>query len=237
MLKKPESKMAKLAVHFKCGDCIHFEKYPKYEKVCSKLGVERHANAPICFSPNIFKLQPLPSDVLNQIGLLFKDFTTSQARILFALLKTKKTFARLGLAFGMPVYICLGPDYLSNYYRAYVIGASVYGDRVVYVTSDLNRRQVSKATIMALLPDSIFTVSKFKRKRKVLGKKGRLVDPGSSFIMRGVKKKEVTIEYEPPTMETVPASWFDKFSKQVGSSKKKIKNLKKGLEFKIRLTK
>lgn len=230
MLKKEAKQTARLSIAWKCGDCIHFQKFAKFEKVCSKLGVTDKALAPSCFSPNVFALQKVAPDVLNQIGLLVKDLSTTQSRILMGVLKSRKAFQRYGLAFGMPVYICFGADYLNNYYKGFVIGVASHGDPMVYVTSDLNKAQINRPAILALLKDSVYNVVKFRAKKQELIKKKRLNDPKNTGIFgSNIKKPTVDVGYEPPSMDQVPASWFDAYARRVGK-----KQSKKGkLEFKV----
>lgn len=236
MLKKEITpKNSRLTIGFKCKECLHFAKHPKFEKLCSKLGVLANADAPACFTPNVYSLQKHSPDVMNHLGLLIKDFSAPEARILIALLRSKKVYERYGLAFGMPVYVRFGADFLGNYYRGYVIGVAPHGEPMVYVTSDMNRKQSNKTVIMALLPDSILTISEFKKKRDELIANKKLKDPNPTVFGKPVRKKHVDIDYEPPTLETVPTSWFDAYStRTLKDSSKKLKKEKDGsLTYKI----
>lgn len=233
-IKSADTKPAKLVLNMKCGDCVHFEHYAKFEKPCSKLGVMKFRDAPDCFMPNVFAFQRMSPDILNQIGILFKDFTPSLARILMGLLYKRKAYSRYGLAFGMPVYFHLGSDYLNNYYRGYVVGVNSRNSQpIVYVTSDLSKKQVSNPAILALFPDSVYNIVAFKKKRQALTEAGRMNDP--KMMLTGSKKKPVAdIGYEPPTMDSVPASWFDLYSK-AGKEKAPFKKGKDGtIEVKVK---
>lgn len=225
MLRKEVKETTKHTIGFKCRDCIHYrqianEKY--YDKVCSKNGVLEKAAAPVrCFHPNVYELQKLVPDVLNQIGLLIKDMTTTQARVLMGVLKWRKEFEHLGLAFGQPVYICFGGDYLNNYYKGFVIGVEKANGRI-FVTSDLNKKQISRPALLSMLRDSVYNVIQFRKKRDDLIKKGKLNDPKESGIFgTSIKKPKADIGYEPPSMDQVPASWFDAYAKRVGKKTKK----------------
>ncbi len=233
-LRSADEKSAKITFTPKCGDCMHFDHYAKFQSVCSKLGVLKNRLAPPCFTENVFVLQKQSPDVLNQIGLLLKDFTPSQARILLAILAKKKKYKEYGLAFGMPVYFHLGSDYLNNYFKGYVVGVANRGEPMVYVSSDLNKKQVNKPAMLALYPDSVFTISQFEKKKKSLADNNRLNDPKITTI--GKKNKtEISdvFDFEPPTLEAAPASWFDIYSK-VGKEKANFKKGKNGIEFQIK---
>lgn len=235
MLKK-EAGLAspKLTIGHKCSECLHFLKIAKFEKVCSKLSVLGNANAPACFNENVYVLQKHSPDIFNQLGLLLKDFSSAQSRILIAVLRKKKTYERYGLAFGMPVYVKFGADYLGNYYRGYVISVSAHGDPMVYVTSDMNRKQSNKPVIMALLPDSVLTISQFKKKRAELLAGKKLKDPTPTIFGKTISKNKVSINYEPPTLENVPASWFDAYARRTIKDSKRLKKEKDGsLTYKV----
>lgn len=234
MLKKEANQSSKLVIGFKCGECLHHTKYAKFEKICFKLGVLAKASAPSCFTPNVFLLQKHSPDVLNQLGLLIKDFSSAQARILVGLLRSRKAYERYGLAFGMPVYVRFGSDYLNNYFRAYVISVTVHGEPMVYVTSDLNRKQTNAPAVMALLPDSVLTISMFKKKKQDLTKRKLLKDPKPTVFGKPVKGKKAEIDYEPPTLENVPASWFDAYARRTLKDSKHLKKNKEGdLTYKV----
>jgi hypothetical protein len=213
----------------KCGDCLHFEKiaHSKYPKPCIHLGVGKKANAPNCYDDNVFLLQRVEPDILNQIGLLHKDMNSSQSRILANTLRRRKQFRRAGVAFGMPVFVCLGRDYLNNYYKGYVIGVQNHGEPLIFVTTDLNKKQVAKPAILSLLKESVLNVQEFARKRRELIKKKHLNDPDNSFMGTKIKKNKADEMYEPPTLETVPETWFDLYAKR------KVKPGSKGLKFKL----
>jgi hypothetical protein len=211
VLKKEQTASNKLQLGFKCGECLHHEKYSKFEKPCIALGVTKQASAPSCFTPNVFRLQKHTPDILNQLGFLLKDFSSADARILLGLLRSKQTYEKYKLMFGQPVYVRLGQDYLSNYYLGYVIGVAGHGNPMVYVTSDMHRTQIANPAIMALLPDSVFSTVTFKKKRAQLKQNNLLVDPKPLFNKRQASKAKADT-YEVPTLESVPASWFENFS-------------------------
>lgn len=208
--KDPSANSTKLSLGFKCGDCLCFAKTARFEQPCEKLGVLRHANAPVCFVPNPFFMQKIQPDVLNQLGLLFREFNAPMKRVLLGLLRSGKTFEDMGLAFGQPVYFCMGEDYLSNYYTGYVIGVTSVMSPSVYVTTDLNKKQLSRPVIATLMPESVHVRSAFLKKREQLIERKRVMDPNHNKFKRVIKKNALE-GYEPPSMDSVPAEWFDDY--------------------------
>ena len=107
----------------RCGDCLHFKHISKFEKVCNTLGIKQFAEAPTCFSPNIYVLTKKNPDTLHQLGMLLRDWTPAETRVFMALLRQKIVMDKnYGLQFGQPVMFKIGGgDYLSNYFKGYVI--------------------------------------------------------------------------------------------------------------------
>lgn len=211
MIKKPiKIHREEVSSEFKCGDCVHLSKEPLFEnKVCSQLGIKHYAAAPIrCFTPNAYLLNTESPEVLFQLGLLLKNFNPRQARIIRAILQQHtKLQKKFKLQFGQPVFFRFGGDYLSNYYRGYVTSFNDVEEGVIYVTSDLGRKQ-RKQPLTARLPrESLYTITEYKKKREQLIKLKRLNDPKPLFAANAVKVDETHV---PPTMENAPKEWFDK---------------------------
>lgn len=233
-MKKKELPASKAAISLKCGDCLHFQKNAKFEKPCSQLGVKHFAIAPQCYSPNVYQLTKQNPDVLFQIGLLFKDFSAQDARILMAVLKQSTSFEKhYKLKFGQPVFFRVGnSDYLSNYFMGYVIGVSEAGENQVFVTSDMHTEQRAQPLVGSFLRENLMTVTEFKKKKEALSKAGRMQDPKPVFNMRASKRMAVDDSYVPPTMDHAPKEWLDKTTYK--QSKKKVKRELDGtLTFKI----
>lgn len=217
LLKEVPANSAKHTIGFRCGDCIHFAKYPRYEHPCKQLGVTPAAKAPACFSPNVFALQKTSPDVLSQLGLLLKDFTATEARVLLGLLMRKKSLLKLGLRFGQRVYFRLfQADYVSNYYSGFVVGVSTFPTQEVYISSDLDKRQVGKPAIVALAVDSVYTYSQYKQIIVKLSKAGKAIDPNHPERKLFEKsKKPIDVGYEPPTLYTAKASWYTAYQRDI----------------------
>jgi hypothetical protein len=239
VLKKsttPERKpAARHLIGFKCGDCLHHEKYPRYEQPCSKLGVTNKADAPECFTPNAFAFGSISPDVLCQLGLILNAFTASQQRVLLGILKNSNAFRKYGFAFGQPVFFHVGNDYLGNYCKGFVIGVVSHGEPLVFITSDLGSRKSKQPVTLALFPDSVISVTDFVKKRNQLVQQDKINDPALARKRKKAGLEKATPEYDPPTMESVPASWFDAYSKPRDDGKKKgkkelytVKKLKDG---------
>jgi hypothetical protein len=194
----------------KCSDCLHFQNVAKFEQPCKKMGIKGYSVAPDCFSPNVYALTKKNPDALFQLGVMLKDFDASDVRVLMSLLKLSVNLDKhYNLRFGQPVFFCLGGrDYLSNYFRGFVIGAANIGTMQLFVTSDMNRKQRGQPATVALMPDSVLTVSAFKKRKAELIKAGKLNDPKPLF--NTTVPKESPVEHVPPTLESAPAEWFDK---------------------------
>ena len=203
----------KNSIGYKCGDCLSFVRNAKFEKPCSQLGVKRFADAPSCFSPDVFILNKKNPDVVQQLGILLNDFSATDMRVFMALLKASKNYEKhYALKFGQPVHFYLNRDYLSNYFRGFVLGVSEAGERQVYVTSDLKSTQRKSPVIATLFRESVFTNAEFKKKREVLIKAKRINDPVPLVkAYKGQPKpSKVTDTYVPPTLEDAPSEWLDK---------------------------
>lgn len=239
MLKKKSHK--KVSLGMQCGDCIHFERMAKYEQPCAMLGVHKKSKAPDCYSPDIFKLRDTKNpDLLGSIGNMFRHLKPKQARILsFILSKQGGALERKKVKFGQPVYFCLGEDYVSHYFKGYVVSAD---DDSVYIVSKLKPK--AENNISASFPrSSIFTFKEYKQIEKRLleqdkvcmtkqdRKRMRVLPTAELIDKKGcVPHVEQFIDsYEPPTLDTAPADWHDIYSAAHESrqkdKKKKPKNL------------
>jgi hypothetical protein len=210
----------------KCGDCLHFKRIAKFERVCDQLGIKHFADAPTCFDPDVYILAKKNPDTLNQLGLMLRDWTSQEVRVFMAMLRQRLSMEKnYGLAFGQPVMFRIGDrDYLSNYFRGFVIGCATVGDGQVFVTSDLSKKQRGQPAMATLMPSSVFPMSKWKKKKEQLIKDKKLKDPNPLYSAP-VEKKELTIDYQVPSLEDAPAAWFDKVEQGNGTlkSKKKLK--------------
>jgi hypothetical protein len=231
--------IGKSSIGIKCGDCIHFKRISKFEKPCSLLGRKHFADAPDCYAPDVYLLAKHNPEILFNLALLYKEFTAQETRVFMSLLKKSKTFEKAKLQFGMPVYFCVSTDYLSNFYRGFVLDVTSSGDaQTVSVTSDLSKAQRDRPMIGMFLRDSIYTVSEFKKKKVQLHKANRLLDPKPKFSAVADKSIVANIDYVPPSMDNAPREWFDKQDKSKAKSKfkgvqKSKRRLDGNLEFNV----
>lgn len=220
--------IGKAFISIKCGECIHFTRVKKFELPCKELGRKHFSDAPGCYDPDVYLLTKQAPDTLSQLALLVKDFSSSEVRVLMSLLKNTKAFEKAGYAFGQPVFFKIGEDYLSNYYRGFVLNVSSQ-DTTVTVTSDLNKTQRSNPLIGFVLSENIYSVSAFRKKKAQLVKQGREIDPAPKFTK--IQKAEIVkADYVPPTMDNAPDDWFNKVD---STGKKKKKRGGRGLVFEV----
>lgn len=207
--------ISKSSIGLKCGDCLFFKQSSKFERPCTELGVKHFSIAPACFSPNVYKLGAKNPDVILQLGLLLRDFDASDTRILMAILKQQTAFEKhYSLKFGQPVYVRIGDDYVSNYYRAFVIGVAECGDSMVFLASDLSRRQRHNPAVMSMFRDSLLTIPQWKAVRKKLQDAGKVIDPKSQ-VTKKARGSMIKIDYEPPTIDQAPKEHRESKSKKV----------------------
>jgi hypothetical protein len=236
MLKKNKViPIAKASIGLKCGDCLHFKRNAKFEKKCSELGVKHFAVAPACYSPDPYILSAQAPDTLYRLGLLLTNFSAKEARVFMAILKQSGSLEKhYKLKFGQPVFFRIGNDYLSNYFRGFVLGIAEEGDAQVYVTSDMEKKQRKQPVIATLLRDSVFTVSEFKKKKQQLLDDNRKQDPNPLFAIQKIKTKMDEL-YVPQSLDSAPPEWFDKVEKKRPKFKNRIKEEADGtLSFKIK---
>lgn len=232
MLKKSSDKKIRLGV--KCGDCIHYDKVKSgiHSDVCVKLGVREKANAPDCFNPDFYKLNVTKSpDVIEDLAKALRHFRPSQLRILaFTLTRGSKMIEKHGLKFGQPVYFSLGHDYLSHYFKGFVVGAT---DEHVIVSSKLKKCKTN--TVGQFYRATLLTRTEWKVRRKNLLASGKIImtDEDKQFhkklplaeLLDEKGRVEVKIpedlDYEPPTLDTAKPEWFERSQKQKKKKGKK----------------
>lgn len=161
-MKVKDKQAGKLNLGMRCGDCIHFKTGPKsplYKDRCSLLGVKNYARACQGYTPNSTLLNRKDGslEAAAKIARLTESMNASQKRVLgYLLTKTSTSLEKMGLRFGQPMYMFLEPtiglgrtaleslrddnfNYLDNYYKAYVMGATDLEDgvREVFLASSL----------------------------------------------------------------------------------------------------
>ncbi len=227
----------KVSLGLNCSDCLHFAGPAKFEKPCGEMGVDPRSRAPDCYNPDVFKLKDTENlELLQEIGQLFRKLKPKQARILsFVLSRQGGALAKQKLKFGQPVYFSLGADYLSHYFKGYVVSAS---DESVYVVSKLNKCKTN--TSLTLERSSVFVRSEYKEIESELLEKNRIfmspeerkrhrVLPIAELLDKKGRVPHVEQfrdDYEPPTIDTAPVEWLHVYEADSQIKRKKKKKPK-----------
>lgn len=236
MLKKDS--FNKVSLGMTCADCVHFQTGPaKFEKICAEIGVDARSRAPDCYTPDVFKLKDIEDpELLKTLGNLIRNFSPKQARILsFLLARQGGSLAKVKLKFGQPVYFSLGVDYVSHYFKGYVVSAS---EDHVYVVSKLKKAKDN--TSLTLLRASVLTRSEYKTLESSLLEEGKVFMSeeerkrfGKLPIAELLDKKgrvphveQFKIDYEPPTIDTAPVEWLNIYEASTEGKRKKKKKPK-----------
>lgn len=203
-----------LAEVFRCGECLHFKQHAhsSKEKPCSQEGVKAVGIAPKCFTPDVSRLAT-NSDQFLHVASMFQSFSYKERRILLGLLRATK---KKGFNVGDKVYFKVGKDYISNYLSGYVMGYSSAGELMLIGSPDAKTRGSAFVAYLKNDESSFLTDSAWKKKRKELRESNKIHDP----LNRTIKKSSVVDNYEPPTIDSVPSSWYTK--------EKEVKKKKKG---------
>lgn len=206
-------------IGLQAGDCLYYNvRHPSIGKSYSEMGIPEYAQANSLFVPNISKLTSQPSDLFHQIGKIIKGYDSSQLRIFTQVMAHSAKLADYGLAFGQPVYINLSSPRIENlqaYYRAYAVSVA-FIDTII-VMGDLYE-DMPNSTMMTVDINSLMTTSEFKEHKK------ELIKAGKTKLSKAEKKIYLTPNHDHhvmsedeyndlqniPTLDTVPASWFDK---------------------------
>jgi hypothetical protein len=227
----------RVSLGLRCGECIHFQAGPrKFEKLCVELGQEAFSHACPEFTPAMNKLAAAPLMDMRALADITAKLNQPQLRLLAYTFRNMDFIRKAGLTFGQTVVFSIdGKDYLENYFSGIVVGASKDG-QTVYVTSDLE--SLNKANCMLTLSiNSIKTLEKYAKHRDVLIKKKRVRAPVPNTyserrtILQLLKMTKgeyalyletithVPKEYQPPSLDAVPADWLD--SRQLDAVERK----------------
>lgn len=193
----------------RCSDCISFEKGPfLYGRACKLNGVSENRPAPSCFNPDFTKLilgtNPM---IMHQLGFFISQFNTSQIRILSSVINkslTLKKYTRFH--FGEEVYINMSGnrEFLSNYYKGYVVGY-LRSNRCVFVSARMSKHRPYTSSIM-VMDDTLLTAEEFKARSAALEAEGKIQDTKSRDA--ATVKKGAGLDYEPPTLDNAPSDWL-----------------------------
>jgi len=193
---------------FKCGECLHFKKHAhsaKGGKPCVELGIKVFALAPKCFTPDITALCT-NTDQFVQVAALFQSTTHKQRRILLGMFRNQK---KKQFPIGTKLYFNVGKEYLSNFLVAYSAGYTSSGELMLIGSPNVKTRG-SSFTSFLKSDEGLLTPTEWKKKRTDLKERGLIFDPANRII----KKASIVDDYEPPSIDAVPAEWYDKTVKK-----------------------
>jgi len=195
---------------FKCGECLHHKKHALASKgkPCVELGIKVFALAPKCFTPDITVLAT-NTDQFVQLAALFQSTTHKQRRILLGLLRNQK---KKQFTIGTKLYFRVGKEYLSNFLVAYSAGYTSSGELMLIGSPNMKTRG-SSFTSFLKSDEGLLTPTEWKKKKAELQEAGLIFDPANRII----KKASVVDDYEPPSIDAVPAEWYDKTVKKTRS--------------------
>lgn len=232
MLKsdKPGELKSRLSLNLRCKDCIHFKRGPAFfEKKCIDLGILPDAKACQAFTPDIYKLSKIDTEIISDLGKLVKPFKESQFRILSFIFRNMALLKRNQLRFGQPVYINLSSpnsEYLDSYYKGYVLGISKSRDQV-FVTSSLKKTKGN--VYLSILPSSVLTSKQFDKRKKKLKKLGRITLP-KKYIEANLEDKHFFLKKKAssdvPTLDNAPPEWFGPSAPKKGDNRWRVKRKK-----------
>lgn len=205
----------------KCGQCLYFNRLTNkaYKAPCQTLGVFPKSDPCLRFSADP-SLLPIKSDKKMRVFAdLIQHFGKDSLQLLATVLNSATRTRAVGLHFGQVVYLRMfGDDYVSNYFRAYVVsarkdvgyaakhegrieGTVVLSGSLAALSNvdDDNRSAKKKPWTGSVKLSSILTKDQWKKKLHELRMAGRNVDP--KYKDHVTVKPKITIDYEPPTID------------------------------------
>ena len=191
---------------FKCSECLHFKQHAHSTraKICSEEGVRGVGLAPKCFTPDITALCT-NTDQFVQVAALFQSTTHKQRRILLGMFRAQK---KKQFPIGSKLYFKVGKEFISNYLVAYSAGYTSSGELMLIGSPNIKTRGSRFVSFLTSSAD-LMTPTEWKKKRNELQEKGLIFDPANRII----KRVSVTDNYEPPSIDSVPAEWYNKTEK------------------------
>lgn len=222
-----EGSANRVSLGLKCGDCVFLNSGMKrFEQPCGMLGQEPFSHACPEFSPDMRPLMKVATMDIHALAEITGRMSQNQLRLMAYVFRNMDFIRKTGLTFGQPVLFSLdGKDYLENYFRGVIVGASKDG-RTVYITSDLEQLNKSQC-MLTLMRSEIKTVEEFRTHHAFLVKKNRLRSPVPNkyserkTLLQLLKLttgeyqlylQTLTVKpdsYVPPTIDAVPTHWLD----------------------------
>ena len=217
---------------YRCGDCLHWQRHAhsgKDGKVCANEGIRSFAVAPKCFTPDVSVLQG-NTDSFLQLTMLVNSYTPKQRRIMLAVLRDASKVKKKGFTIGTKVYFKVNPgEYLNNYYFGFVMGKTSSNELMVQGSPD---RKTRGDSFMFYVKDEeeLLSEAEWKQLERTLKDEGKINDPNQK---RGRIKRGDEEDYEPPSIDNCPASWWDRSEGNAGGKKLKTKRSKSSNEFQV----
>ena len=199
MLKKDATEKSIATTYLRCGECAYFDKKrPDFDIACDQNGILKKAIAPTCFVPRISNLKKGGVQLLSVLNLIAGNLQPAQLKTLAALFNRESKLRPVNLSLCQKVFCWVAdPNYLSNYYSAYVLGIGTSTDEIILLGT-FNKSQ--KPLIAHVQRSSILEEKDFLKKRDELLRKGKIYDP--KFTRTKFKTKSIAKEnYEPPTID------------------------------------
>lgn len=222
MLKKTISTSV-AAIRTNCGTCLHFKRTPLFGgKPCVEHGVLKFAYAPSCYKPDVHSLiDKTNPDLFPLLGRHLAKLDPEKALALAHILsQAAETFRLTGFRFGQPVFFTLGGEYLTHFFRGYVLSA--IDDGYLNITSTLH--DAPSPTLVTLPVESVLTKRAWAEKISQLvaadrikaspppsaRKKQWVVDILTYQGTVDIPKSAVDDGYTPPTIDTAPDSLLER---------------------------
>lgn len=216
---KSEATNSKLSIGIKCGDCLHHKIGPAvFEAKCSDMGIKAFANACPSFTPNIYKVVNQKIEYIKLLGSITKDMDSTAIRVFSYIFRNIDIIQKHGFKFGQPVFFQMRDhdvkgDWLSNYFKGYVISITKDGHSIHLASSLIKGKGNS---FISLPLKSILVLSKFNTLKAKFIKANRIVPP--EYVKSKLKHPlfrayaptqlpSVYKNYIPPTLDNAPKSW------------------------------
>jgi hypothetical protein len=180
----PDIRRRDPTIPIKCGDCVFHTNLATYGRPCSELGTLSAAKT--CAR---FVADPAQLGEAADVGPLLRAIAgVRNGAMVASIVLSSRKVGRLGFRLGQTVYFrVMGGDFLCNYARAIVIGAS--GRDLV-----LSGVQTFRALVGA---SQLMDRDAWEVKRARLVKAGRIDDPDGGLRKIEVRGRERLVAYEP----------------------------------------
>lgn len=146
-----------------CGTCSHYNSGSKaFEELCVYLGTQSFRKACNKYDPRVADLgETWDPELLGKLGKACRDLNSTQLMVLSqTLARAAEMKDKTGLAFGQPVFFCLGRlQNIEDYFKGFVAGWDKR-NKWVQLLSTLDGNQ--KASQFQLKRDSLMTPRQYK---------------------------------------------------------------------------